>query len=148
MRATFRHSSASAGHRWWVGQRNVQTSLSLHFTEAAEKATAVWVVCVGLCGASPPAARAGVCRRLSVRGGTVSCCVMPGWCVGVGVAVYVLDRELVVSPTDLTRFLACAHSTSLDLLVARGVLEPPAEASDDVLQALFERGLEHEAAYL
>lgn len=55
--------------------------------------------------------------------------------------------DLVVSPTDLTRFAACRHLTALDLDVARGLLPQPA-GPDEALELLFRRGLGHEAAYL
>ncbi len=58
------------------------------------------------------------------------------------------DGALVVSPTDLTKYLACAHAARLDLSVARGELSKPADAVDESLQALFDRGIEHERDYL
>lgn len=59
-----------------------------------------------------------------------------------------LDRgELVLSPTDLVNHLACAHLTSLDLQAARGEIAPP-ERTDEALELLFRRGLDHERAYL
>ena len=57
------------------------------------------------------------------------------------------DHKLVLSPTDLSSFLACRHKTGLDLAVARGALATP-EWSDPVGQSLRERGLEHERRYL
>ena len=59
----------------------------------------------------------------------------------------IVDGELVVSPTDLTRFLACRHLTALDLAVARGE-RPAPPAPGEALEQLFRRGLEHERAYL
>ncbi len=59
----------------------------------------------------------------------------------------IVDGELVVSPTDLTRFLACRHLTALDHAVARGELAPP-DVDDEPLEALFRRGLEHERSHL
>lgn len=57
-----------------------------------------------------------------------------------------LDGDLVVSPTDLTKSLACDHLTRLDLEVARGErAKPPQEG--EALEILFKRGMEHEAAY-
>ena len=53
------------------------------------------------------------------------------------------DGGLVVSPTDLTNFLACRHLTQLDLAVALGTLAPPA-ADDEALAVLRDRGLAHE----
>jgi predicted RecB family nuclease len=57
------------------------------------------------------------------------------------------DGGLVVSPTDLTNFLACRHLTQLDLAVALGDLTPPAE-DDEALAVLRERGLAHEHEYV
>ena len=57
------------------------------------------------------------------------------------------NDELILSPTDLSSFLACRHKTGLDLAVARGALAKP-EWSDPVGQSLRERGLEHEQRYL
>jgi len=59
-----------------------------------------------------------------------------------------VDGELIVSPTDLTKYLACEHLTRLDLAVARGELAKPDDAIDEALQILFTRGLEHEYRYL
>lgn len=56
-------------------------------------------------------------------------------------------HQLILSPTDLSSFLACRHKTGLDLAVARGALGKP-EWSDPVGQSLRERGLEHERRYL
>jgi len=61
--------------------------------------------------------------------------------------VQLVDGDLVVSATDLTRFLACRHLTRLDVEVARGLRPPPPEPTE-ALEALFRRGLEHERAYL
>jgi uncharacterized protein len=54
--------------------------------------------------------------------------------------------SILLSPSDLTAYLACEHLTTLDLEVARGALvtgDPTEQA-----QLLFEKGLAHEAAYL
>jgi len=61
--------------------------------------------------------------------------------------VQMVDGDLLVSATDLTRFLACRHLTRLDLEVARGERRAPVEA-DDGLEVLRRRGLAHEAAYV
>jgi len=62
--------------------------------------------------------------------------------------VYVAaDGGLVVSPTDLTNFLACRHLTQLDLAVALGELTPPVE-DDEALAVLRDRGLAHERAHV
>ena len=65
-----------------------------------------------------------------------------------GVALYRDEDGLVVGPTDLTRFLACEHLTALDLDVAFGRRERPYEATDELLELLFTKGLEHEKRYL
>lgn len=57
------------------------------------------------------------------------------------------DRQLILSPTDLSAFLACRHRTALDLAVAHGALDAP-EWHDPLAQAMRERGLEHERRYL
>jgi predicted RecB family nuclease len=62
--------------------------------------------------------------------------------------VYVAaDGGLVVSPTDLTNFIACRHLTQLDLAVALGELAPSA-LDDEALAVLRERGLAHERDYV
>lgn len=58
------------------------------------------------------------------------------------------DSGLVVSPTDLTKFLACAHLTALDLQVANGQRSRPYSKTDEMLELLFEKGRDHEAKYL
>ena len=58
-----------------------------------------------------------------------------------------IDDSVVISPTDLTKHLACAHVTTLDLAVADGRLPKP-ELPDDALQLVFELGLAHEVTYL
>ncbi|MDP9239314.1 MAG: TM0106 family RecB-like putative nuclease, partial [Actinomycetota bacterium] len=60
-----------------------------------------------------------------------------------------VDREgrLVVSASDLTRFIECRHVTGLDLSVARDELTAP-EHDDPALEVLYARGLAHEQAYL
>lgn len=58
------------------------------------------------------------------------------------------DRQrLVLSPTDLTKHLACPHITTLDLQVALGDRRRPM-IDDEALELIFRLGLEHEAAYL
>jgi uncharacterized protein len=64
-----------------------------------------------------------------------------------GRGVHELDGYLVVSPTDLTRFLACHHLTRLDLEVARGLRAAPGRPGE-ALELLFARGLAHEREYL
>ncbi len=54
--------------------------------------------------------------------------------------------EIVLSPTDLTKHMGCAHITSLDLLSSQGLAR--AGAPDDALELIFRLGLAHEDAYL
>lgn len=56
--------------------------------------------------------------------------------------------RLVLSPTDLARFLGCAHATALDLRVALGRAPAPSEGVDEQLAFIAARGLAHERAYL
>ena len=53
---------------------------------------------------------------------------------------------LQLSATDLANQLACRHLTRLDLEHALGKSKRPAPAAS--LEALYERGDQHEAAYL
>src|SRR5512141_1120395 len=60
-----------------------------------------------------------------------------------------IDGRVVLSPTDLTKHVACAHITTLDLQA----LESPAaslgaKAPDDALNLVFAKGLLHERDYL
>ena len=60
-----------------------------------------------------------------------------------------IDGHLVLSPTDLTKHVACAHITTLDL----AALELPRDAvreapADEALNLVFSKGLEHERAFL
>jgi uncharacterized protein len=62
--------------------------------------------------------------------------------------VYIADDGgLVVSPTDLTNFVACRHLTRLDLAAALGELSPPAD-DDQALALVRDRGVAHERGYL
>jgi uncharacterized protein len=56
------------------------------------------------------------------------------------------DGTILLSPTDLTGYLACAHLTTLALKVARGELAKP--KSTEQAGLLHEKGNAHEAAYL
>jgi predicted RecB family nuclease len=58
-----------------------------------------------------------------------------------------LDGELVLSPTDLTGFVACSHLTQLELAVSRGELERP-RREDPFLDVLTRRGDEHETTHV
>ncbi|MFA5886133.1 MAG: TM0106 family RecB-like putative nuclease, partial [Acidimicrobiia bacterium] len=59
----------------------------------------------------------------------------------------ILDDELILSPSDLTGFAACAHLTQLELQAVRGQIEKP-ERDDPLLDVLSKRGTEHEQAQL
>lgn len=54
---------------------------------------------------------------------------------------------MVFSPTDVTKHLACAHLTTLDLAAAGGEINPP-EGIDEALGLVFRLGLNHEHDYL
>ncbi len=56
------------------------------------------------------------------------------------------DGRILLSPSDVTAYLACEHLTTLSLGAARGEVEahPPPEHA----QLIFHKGLEHERAYL
>ncbi len=56
-------------------------------------------------------------------------------------------QGLVLSATDLANHLACRHLTFLNLAAASGRLKPPI-FHDDRLEALRQRGFQHESAYL
>jgi predicted RecB family nuclease len=57
------------------------------------------------------------------------------------------NGDLRFSPSDLNAFLACPHLTSLELAVARGVLERPFRPNP-YAELIRRKGDEHEAAYL
>ena len=55
--------------------------------------------------------------------------------------------SVLLSPSDVTAYLACEHLTSLSIAVARGELGvPPFE--NEQAELVFRKGREHEAAYL
>ena len=58
-----------------------------------------------------------------------------------------VGEQILLSPTDLTKHLACDHLSTLDLAVADSMLERP-EVEDDALDLIFKLGLAHEDAYL
>ncbi len=58
------------------------------------------------------------------------------------------EGRLVLSATDVTKHVACPHVTTLDLAVAQGRLARPVDGVDAQLQLIFDKGLEHESAYL
>jgi uncharacterized protein len=55
--------------------------------------------------------------------------------------------QLRLSATDLANFLGCRHRTALEMAAAAGKLKRPT-ADDPRLDALFRRGLDHEAAHV
>ena len=57
------------------------------------------------------------------------------------------DGRLLLSPSDVTAYLACEHLTTLSLQVARGELAKPARENEQA-ELVFRKGREHEAAYL
>ena len=58
-----------------------------------------------------------------------------------------IDGRLVLSPTDLTKHVACPHVTTLDLeALDSGAARTM--ATDDALNLVFAKGLQHEYAYL
>jgi len=54
--------------------------------------------------------------------------------------------RLRLSATDLANFLGCRHRTALGMAAASGTLKRPS-VDDPGLEALFRRGLDHEAAH-
>ncbi len=58
-----------------------------------------------------------------------------------------IDGRLVLSPTDLTKHVACPHITTLDLEALEQRV-PRAPSSDDALNLVFAKGLAHEHDYL
>jgi predicted RecB family nuclease len=58
-----------------------------------------------------------------------------------------LDDRLILSPSDVTGYLACEHLTTLSLAVARGELTKQ-DAVNEQAELVFRKGREHEAAYL
>ena len=62
--------------------------------------------------------------------------------------MHLSDTTLILSATDLSKFLSCHHLTLLDRLTALGLQPKPPKYDDPALKALFARGLQHEQAYL
>src|SRR3984893_11159440 len=58
-----------------------------------------------------------------------------------------VGETLRFSASDLVGHVDCHHLTALDVAVARGELQRP-RFQDPLLQALFDRGLAHEHAYV
>ena len=61
--------------------------------------------------------------------------------------MHLVGGTIVLSPSDLTAYLACEHRSALDRLVAEGELGRP-ERDDPELEVLRRRGDEHERAEL
>ena len=59
----------------------------------------------------------------------------------------IIDGQVRLSASDVANFLACRHLTRLDLLHARGVLEPP-HVGDVGFEDLVKRGAVHEKTIL
>src|SRR5260370_12793089 len=60
-----------------------------------------------------------------------------------------LDGQLVLSPSDLTKFTRCAHVTTLDLGRLRGTLKPLAYPSRSLhTDFIAQKGTEHEKDYV
>ena len=60
-----------------------------------------------------------------------------------------VDGRIVLSPTDLTKHVACPHITTLDLQWLsdeRGERRP--QGADDALKLVFAKGISHERDYL
>jgi predicted RecB family nuclease len=55
--------------------------------------------------------------------------------------------RLVLSATDLSSFLSCHHRTALEMSVAKKKIQRP-QYDDPQLDALFKRGLDHEADHV
>ena len=58
-----------------------------------------------------------------------------------------LDGRVILSASDLMRFMGCAHATTLDLALMRGAGIKPREDSEDAA-LLQKQGDAHEAAHL
>src|SRR5712691_10086199 len=56
-------------------------------------------------------------------------------------------ESVLLSPSDVTAYLACEHLTSLSIAVARGELTSP-PFDNDQAELVFRKGREHEEAYL
>jgi uncharacterized protein len=55
---------------------------------------------------------------------------------------------IVLSPSDLGRFLSCKHLTALDLAVAKKLRPKPPVYPDPVLEVLKQRGFDHEKSFV
>src|SRR6266571_8841476 len=57
------------------------------------------------------------------------------------------STDLLLSSTDLSNFLSCRHLTALEMAAALGKRRRP-HWVDPLLEVLFQRGLDHERAYI
>lgn len=57
------------------------------------------------------------------------------------------ENEILLSASDLTKFIGCAHATTLDLAYLRGEAPEPREDTEDA-ELLQSYGFEHEEKYL
>jgi hypothetical protein len=58
-----------------------------------------------------------------------------------------LDGRIQLTASDLIGHLNCHHLTALDLAAAMGTLKKPPHREDPLLDALRQRGDDHEQAY-
>src|SRR5688572_2244473 len=58
------------------------------------------------------------------------------------------DAGIRLSATDLSHFLSCRHLTALNLAVEHQQRKRPHKADDPLLELLWQRGLDHEKAYV
>jgi len=61
--------------------------------------------------------------------------------------VHLRDGHVLLSPSDVTAYLACEHLTALSLRVARHEIPRPAVENEQA-ELLFRKGREHESAHL
>ena len=61
--------------------------------------------------------------------------------------MHIRDCHLLLSPSDVTAYLACEHLTTLSFQVARNELVKPV-AENEQAELVFRKGREHEDAYL
>jgi hypothetical protein len=57
------------------------------------------------------------------------------------------NAQVILSPSDVTAYLACEHLTTLSLRVARDELKRP-DLENKQAELIFRKGREHEDAYL
>jgi predicted RecB family nuclease len=62
--------------------------------------------------------------------------------------MHLLGTDLVLSATDLSNFLSCRTRTALDMAVALGERPRPHNGDDPLLELLWQRGRDHEKAYV